>query len=65
MDGGNVPPSLTLNRHATQNRGTSVLLAVRFAEAQIHPVTEQYALIDPALVGRTGRPQLVGFFHHL
>lgn len=42
-----------------------MLLAVRFTKAQIHPVTEQYALSAPALVGRTGRPQLVEFFHHL
>jgi hypothetical protein len=65
MDGGNVPLSLTLNRNATQNRGTSALLAVRFAEAQVHRVTEQYTPSDLVLVGRTGRPQLVEFFHHL
>jgi hypothetical protein len=43
----------------------AVLLAVRSGEAQSHPATEQYIPSDPAFVGRTGRPQLVEFFHHL
>ena len=43
----------------------AVLLAVRSGGAQDHPATEQYTPSDPALVGRTGRPQLVEFFHHL
>ena len=42
----------------------AVLLAVKTGVAQNHP-TEQYTPSDPALVGRTGRPQLVEFFHHL
>ena len=42
----------------------AVLLAVRTGVAQGHS-TEQYTPSDPALVGRTGRPQLVEFFHHL
>jgi hypothetical protein len=33
--------------------------------AQDHPAAEQYMPSDPALVGRTGKPQLVEFFHHL
>lgn len=44
---------------------SAVLLAVRPTAAQNHPATEQYTPSDPALVGRTGRPQLVEFFHHL
>lgn len=43
----------------------AVLLAVRTGVAQHHPTTEQYTPSDPALVRRTGRPQLVEFFHHL
>lgn len=41
------------------------LFAVEAGVAQDHPATEQYTPSDPALVGRTGRPQLVEFYHHL
>lgn len=44
---------------------TATLLAVRPAAAQNHAAIEQYTPSDPALVGRTGRPQLVEFYHHL
>jgi hypothetical protein len=44
---------------------SAVLLAVTSGVAQDHAATEQYTPSDPALVGRTGRPQLVEFFHHL
>jgi hypothetical protein len=43
---------------------SAALLAVRPATAQNHPATEQYSPSDPALVGKTGRPQLVEFYHH-
>ena len=44
---------------------SAALLTVRPGVAQDHPAIEQYTPSDPALVGRTGRPQLVEFFHHL
>ena len=43
----------------------AMLLAARAGRAQDHSATEQYTPSAPALVGRTGRPQLVEFFHHL
>jgi hypothetical protein len=43
----------------------AALLAVRPTAAQGHQAPEQYTPSDPALVGRTGRPQLVEFYHHL
>lgn len=44
---------------------SSALLAVRPAAAQNPSATEHYTPSDPAMVGRTGKPQLVEFYHHL
>lgn len=44
---------------------SAALLAVRSGVTQDHSATNQYTPSDPALVGRTGRPQLVEFYHHL
>ena len=41
------------------------LLTVTTGVAQLHPAIDQYTPSDPAVVGRTGRPQLVEFYHHL
>jgi hypothetical protein len=44
---------------------TATLLAVRPAAIWNHAAMQQYTPSDPASVGRTGRPQLLEFYHHL
>ena len=54
---------MLIRRHAFLSL-SAALLAEGPGVAQDHPATE-YTPSDPALVGRTGRPQLVEFFHPL
>ena len=54
---------MTMTRRALL--GAAALLMPSIARSQTSAPADGYTASDPARVGRTGRPQLVEFFHPL